>query len=275
VLQTLDRGLALLEWVAAHPNESTVVRAAAGLGISRTTCYHLANTLIHRGFLYKTDGGRLLLGPAIGAIGNVFLQQARPESMLLPVITKLLGRTQETVFLTIWDGERAVCLFSMEGARHLRVSAIAPGFSGFENCRTSGKVILAFLPEDELERWLASHPLVARTPHSITDPEEFRIELAAIRARGWGFDEQEYELGVSGVGAPFFNALGRVAGAIVASVFSGRFDGSLKDSLRAAVLDAAEESSRLVGYRGPYPVKLGARNRSSLNPTSLVTKTSS
>ena len=95
-------------------------------------------------------------------------------------------------------------------------------------------MILAFLPEEELERYLSTHEFAARTPHSITQPEQFRMELAAIRARGWGFDLEEYEQGVCGVGAPFFNALGKVAGAIVASVFRGRFDQALQDSLRLA-----------------------------------------
>ena len=255
LLQTLDRGLALLEWVATHSNESTVANAAEELGITRTTCYHLVNTLVHRGFLRKNNDGKLVLGPAIAAIGNVFVQQVRPETALLPVVTGLVERTQESIYLSIWNGEHAVCLFSVEGAQHLRVSALAPGFSGFENCRTSGKVILAFLPQEETERYLATHPLVARTSRSITHPEEFRMELAAIRARGWGFDREEYELGVSGIGAPFFNALGRVAGAIVASVFSGRFEGSLKESLRQAIVDAGEQSSHLLGYTGQYPAR--------------------
>jgi len=255
VLQTLDRGLTLLEWVANHPNESTVAKAAEGLGITRTTCYHLANTLIQRGYLYRNADGKMGLGPALSALGRIFTQQVRPETALLPVVTDLLERTQESVFLSVWDGERAVCLFSMEGARHLRVSALAPGFSGFENCRTSGKVIMAFLSEEELERYLATRELVARTSHSITDINEFRAELTAIRSRGWGFDREEYDLGVCGVGAPFFGAAGKVAGAIVASVFSGRFDAALRDSLRQAVVEAGEHSSRLLGYTGPYPAR--------------------
>jgi DNA-binding IclR family transcriptional regulator len=255
LLQTLERGLTLLEWVAAHPNEATVAKAAEGLGITRTTCYHLVNTLAHKGFLRRNADGKLMLGPAITAVANVFLQQIRPETALLPVVTALLERTQESIYLSAWDGQRAVCLFSMEGARHLRVSALAPGFSGFENCRTSGKAILAFLPDDELDVYLSTHELVARTPHSITDPEQLRKELAAIRARGWAYDLEEYELGVCGVGAPFFNALGKVAGAIVASVFSGRFDERLKEFLCPAIVEAGEECSRLLGHTGPYPVR--------------------
>lgn len=253
LLQTLERGLTLLEWVAARPNEATVAKAAEGLGITRTTCYHLVNTLAHKGFLRKNADGKLVLGPAIASVANVFVQQIRPETALLPVVTGLLERTQESIYLSVWDGERAVCLFSMEGARHLRVSALAPGFSGFETCRTSGKAILAFLPDDELERYLSTHELIARTPHSFTNAEQLRMELAAIRARGWAYDLEEYELGVCGLGAPFFNALGKVAGAIVASVFVGRFDTALKESLRGAIVEAGEESSRLLGYTGPYP----------------------
>jgi DNA-binding IclR family transcriptional regulator len=75
MLQTLERGLTLLEWVAAHPNESTVAKAAEGLGITRTTCYHLVYP--HPGFLTKEHDGRLVLGPAIATL--TLLSASPPE----------------------------------------------------------------------------------------------------------------------------------------------------------------------------------------------------
>ena len=61
-LQTLDRGLALLEWVAANPGNATVRQAAEALGVNMTTCYHLVDTLIARGYLVRTGYGHLGVG---------------------------------------------------------------------------------------------------------------------------------------------------------------------------------------------------------------------
>ena len=67
-LQTLDRGLALLEWVAANPGNATVRQAAEALGVNMTTCYHLVDTLIARGYLVRTGYGHLGVGS--GADGS-------------------------------------------------------------------------------------------------------------------------------------------------------------------------------------------------------------
>jgi IclR family acetate operon transcriptional repressor len=168
-LQTLDRGLALLEWVASNPGHATVRQAAEALGINITTCYHLVDTLLARGYLVRTGHGRLGVGRALTGLSYAFVEQARPVALLSPVVQELLERSQESVFLAIWDGDDVILLLFEEGPQHLTVSGFSPGFRGFAHARCSGKAILAFLPEPEVDRYFARHELTARTSHSITD----------------------------------------------------------------------------------------------------------
>jgi DNA-binding IclR family transcriptional regulator len=252
-LQTLERGLQLLDWVASN-QDTTAARAAEALGVPRSTAYHLVNTLLQTRYLRREDDGRLRLGSSLGSLFAAFAGQALPNRELLAVATDLHDRTEETTFLTIRQGHDAMVVFSCEGSQRLKVSGVVPGLTGRSNCRAAGKAILAYLPQQELDQFLSEGPLLACTPNSITDPDELRKDLVEIASDGLSWDNQEFELGVSSLGVPFFNYAGNVAGAFVVSVFTGRFDEAMKCLLREHLLEAGRRASALLGYTGPYPV---------------------
>jgi IclR family acetate operon transcriptional repressor len=251
-LQTLDRGLRLLEWVASNPGNATVRLAAEALGINTTTCYHLVDTLLARGYLVRVGRGQLEVGTALSGLSSAFLQEVRPMVLLSDVVETLLHESQESVFMVTWDGNDVILLMFQEGPQHLTVSGFSPGFRGFAYARASGKAILAYLPDTQLSRYLATHDLVARTPHSITDQGRLRQELAEIRTQGWAYDGEEFALGIYSVGAPFFGANGRVLGALAAAVPASRH-AEATERCRKAVLGAAEQASRILGYVGAFP----------------------
>lgn len=251
-LQTLDRGLALLEWVASNPGNATVRQAAEALGINMTTCYHLVDTLIARGYLIRVAHGQLTVGTALAGLSRAFVEQMRPTVLLSPVVKELLDRSQESVFLAIWDGDDVILALFEEGPQHLTVSGFSAGFRGFAHARCSGKAILAYLPGTELDRYFSGHELSARTPRSITDESELRVQLAQIRRRGWAYETEEFTVGICSVGAPFFGADGRVLGALSVAVPVARYREAV-DRCREAVVQAAEQASRLLGYVGSYP----------------------
>lgn len=251
-LQTLDRGLALLEWVASNPGNATVRQAAEALGINMTTCYHLVDTLMSRGYLVRAGHGQLRVGVALAGLSAAFVEQSRPLALLSPVVEDLRGRSQESVFLAVWDGDDVILLLFLEGPQHLTVSGFSPGFRGFAHARCSGKAILAYLPSAELDQYFANHELVARTPHSITDEGQFRRQLDEVRIRGWACETEEFTVGICSLGAPFFGADGRVLGALSLAVPVARF-AEATDRCSKAVVASAEEASRILGYLGQYP----------------------
>jgi len=82
------------------------------------------------------------------------------------------------------------------------------------NIKSSGKAVLAFLPEDQANRIVEMEGLPAHTKHSITDAESLRRDLAAIRKRGYATDMEEFRDGISAISAPVFNSASRVVGAL-------------------------------------------------------------
>jgi DNA-binding IclR family transcriptional regulator len=188
-----------------------------------TTCYHLVDTLIARGYLVRVGHGQLRVGTALMGLSNEFVEQARPVALLSPVVVDLLERSRERVFLAIWDGEDVILRLCQEGPPHLTGSGFIR-VSGYAHARCSGKAILAFLPREELDRYFATHDLVARTPRSITDEVELRRQLFEIRERGWASETEEFTVGICSLGAPFFGADGRVLGALSLALPAARYE---------------------------------------------------
>jgi DNA-binding IclR family transcriptional regulator len=114
---------------------------------------------------------------------------------------------------------------------------------------SSGKVLLAHLSDDELERVLAAAgPLAQMTPRSITDPAELRAELARVRARGWSEAVEEREVGVASIAAPVQDATGTVVAAISIGAPAARMGAQQRRRLAEVVVEAGEAASRRLGW---------------------------
>jgi len=251
-LRTVDRALALLEFVATSPVDPAIKEAARSLGLNLTTCYHLANTLEARGYLVKDGQGRLRIGPRVAVLHQGFVHRLQPAIDFAPVLQRLSQVTEETAYLSTWERNDAVLQAVVEGPHPVRVTGLYVGLRGDSHCRASGKAVLAYLSPAELSEFLRRHRLSKRTPNTVTEVRRLRAQLAEIAGRGYAVDDEEFALGVSCVAAPYFGPDGRVQGALTVSAPATRLP-EAKDRFLEAVLQAGEEASRLLGYPGPYP----------------------
>jgi DNA-binding IclR family transcriptional regulator len=251
-LRTVDRALALLEFVATSPVDPAIKEAARNLGINLTTCYHLVNTLEARGYLVKDGQGRLRIGPRVAVLHQGFVRRLQPARDFTPVLQRLSHAIEETAYLSTWERGDAVLQAVEEGPHPVRVTGLYVGLRGDSHCRASGKAVLAYLPAEELSEFLRRHPLTRRTPNTITGVRRLRADLVETARRGWALDAEEFAVGVSCLAAPYFGPDGRVQGAFTVSAPATRLS-QAKERFTEAVLRAGEEASRLLGYPGPYP----------------------
>ena len=251
-LRTVDRSLALLEFVATSPVDPAIKEAARNLGINLTTCYHLVNTLEARGYLVKDGQGRLRIGPRVAVLHQGFVRRLQPARDFTPVLQRLSQAIEETAYLSTWERGDAVLQAVEEGPHPVRVTGLYVGLRGDSHCRASGKAVLAYLPPEELSEFLRRHPLTRRTPNTITGVRRLRADLVETARRGWALDAEEFAVGVSCLAAPYFGPDGRVQGAFTVSAPATRLP-QAKERFTEAVLRAGEEASRLLGYPGPYP----------------------
>lgn len=119
-------------------------------------------------------------------------------------------------------------------------------------------MLLAHRPWDEVEEILESEGMPARTPNTITAPEELREELERIRRQGYAYDLEEGMLELCCVAAPIRDLTGEVVAAISLSVPKYRFEGSL-DKYRTTLLATAREVSERLGYAGEKRLRRATR----------------
>ena len=126
-------------------------------------------------------------------------------------------------------------------------------------CTSSGKAILAFLPQEELEAFLESAKFKAFTPSTITSKRGIKKELIVTRQRGFALDNEEWLRGIQCLGAPIFDYTGRPIYSISIAAPSFRMTSSVIDRAQKKIREACSEISRHLGWAGtgmePYEPK--------------------
>ncbi|GAA1796996.1 helix-turn-helix domain-containing protein [Luedemannella flava] len=164
--QTLDRGLRLLQLVAAAPNGLTVTEAAAALGVGRAVVYRLAGTLAAHGLLRRDTSARLRLGAGV-------LQLARRAQPLLaeaatPPLRRLAEATGATAHLTVADGAEAVATLVVEPTWTAFHVAYRPGSRHPLDRGAAGRAIL--LGRTGIFEYVVSAGELQRGAHGMAAP---------------------------------------------------------------------------------------------------------
>ena len=112
-------------------------------------------------------------------------------------------------------------------------------------CSGLGKVLLAALPQDQLDSFIMDGDLVALTPYTITDRTVLRAELQKVRARGYAVDDREIRADMRCLAVPIHDADGRVVAAMSATDHAER----MVESRQTEVCTALQEASRALEYK--------------------------
>src|SRR6188768_2543539 len=244
-VQSVDRALTILEMLARE-GEAGVTEIAAELGVHKSTAFRLLATLeAHRLVEQDGDRGRYRLG-----VGNLRLAGATTARLDLvtearPVCRQLAADTGETVNITVRSETSALYLDQVASS-----SALQPhNWVGQHiplHATSNGKVLLAWLPEAELDELLGNLP--ALTGATITTKPRFKRELAVVRDQGYAVAVDELEVGLTAIAAPVRNAHGDVVASLSVSGPTFRLGEPRVKELVPVVQDAADEVSRRLGY---------------------------
>ncbi|SES30431.1 transcriptional regulator, IclR family [Lentzea xinjiangensis] len=223
VLHTLERGLQVLEAVAAADGTATAKVLGRQLDIKIGTCYHLLRTLVASGHLVRLPGGYYDVGPKAASLSRHLQRRSGPSPELAVILTRLHNKTRETSYISGWNHGALTLQHYLSGLHTLSVGNLDVGYTGHMHARASCKAVLAFLPEEQVAAMFAGVPLEAVTTHTITDFDTLTVDLATSRRRGYALDLEEFSDGVCCVSAPFFGENGMPAGAFTVSVPQSRF----------------------------------------------------
>lgn len=246
-LQSVDRALALLELFSPARPRLGVAQVAGELGIGKSTAHRLLSTLAARGYLlYDRDTRLYRLGLAVVRLAHAALAAFDLREVARPHLRWLALETGESAFLLVEREGSAVVLESVESEQPLKLTLPA-GLPWPLHAGASNKVLLAYLPEDRIERYLAG-PLPRVTERTQVDPDRLRTELAAIRRRGYAYSDSELTPGVAAFAVPVI-AGGQLLGAVAVAGPTVRFTAARRPEILAAVQRAAAAVGREAGAR--------------------------
>jgi DNA-binding IclR family transcriptional regulator len=226
---------------AGGPEHLGVTAISRELGISKAVVYRILQSLVSREMLEAgTSGYRL--GPAAVALGVSALRRFNIRNAAAPVLHRLRDETGETTTLSGLAGDERVYLDQFESPREVKMT-VEVGRRFPLHAGSSGRVILAFLPEARREAVLA-RPLAALTDRTVTDEAVLRAQLAETARDGVAVSRGERQADAGSVAAPIFGPDGEVAGSISICGPRHRFTPEVVDRYRTLVRDAGEEITR-------------------------------
>jgi DNA-binding IclR family transcriptional regulator len=122
-------------------------------------------------------------------------------------------------------------------------------------CSGLGKVLLAALPDEEVESFILDGELIALTPYTITTAAALRAEIARVRERGYALDDREHHANMRCIAVPVLDGEGRAVSALSASDDAGRMTQERQVEIRDALFDAAAALRHKL-YPTPAPIPL-------------------
>ncbi|HUB69394.1 MAG TPA: IclR family transcriptional regulator [Acidimicrobiales bacterium] len=257
----LERGLGVLRALAHVGTPLGLGPLQQWTGLPKSTLTRLINVLVDHGYVIRVnESPNFWLGPAILPLADAYTRALDVSSCVRGVLEALAASTGQTSNLAILDEGEVLHLSVVEPDRPIRFRS-STGSRDSAYCTGLGKLLLAFVDEQALERHLPAEPYPARTARTITSRAALETELRRIRRLGYAFDNEEGDVGVCCLAVPMRQD-GDVVAAISVTGPAGELGlashdvllGRLNEAGAALAADAAAQRALLVARRAlPAP----------------------
>ena len=245
----VQRVARLLRHIAEGDAVTNMSRTARELGINRTTLLRLLHALESERFIEprsEGDGWRIGVG-LITLTAQAFFSQDLIQTAV-PVLTRLAGMLTLSAHLAVLDGHEIVYLVRRV-PNHAFASNIRIGSRLPAHAANMGRIILANLPRERVERLYAGVDLRPVTPQTPVTPLQLRAQLDADRALGLAWSDGNYEAGISSVAAAIFDVSNMPVAACNVTGQTAQFEGAERRAqIGTAVSEAAREISLRLGW---------------------------
>ncbi len=219
-MQSLERGLAVIRAFDAQHPRMQLSEVARITGLTRAAARRFLLTLVELGYV-RLDGREFSLRPRVLELGYSYLSGLTLPDIAQPHLESLCTRLNESSSVAVLDGDEVVYVARVHTKRIMTVM-VTVGSRFPAHATSLGQALLAFLPPEELDRYLAHADLRAHTPRTITDRARLSARLQQVRAQGYAMADQELEQGLRSAAAPIRNRDGVVTAAVNVSVSASR-----------------------------------------------------
>ena len=250
-VKSAARVLDILEHLARSDRDLTLTEIATALRLPKSSTWLLLQTLVGGGYLEAVSpSGPFSLGPKVMELAGAYTRKVSLLQCFPTVARAVVDACQETVQLAVLSGTEVLYLAKEDGTRPVRLVSDT-GRRLPAHAPALGKVLLAYLSDEEVDRRYAGRALPKLTAHTIATLPDLKRELALVRSRGYAVDNEEVVEGLLCFAAPVRDAKGRVVAAMSVAVPKHRVGDGEAETYAGLIVQAAGELSRRIGYAGP------------------------
>jgi IclR family pca regulon transcriptional regulator len=212
-MASLARGLVVIQAFTPQMPQMTISQLSLRTGLSRAAVRRCLYTLCKLGFAGTDEAQRYSLRPKMLTLANTYTASSTLANAAQPILERMSSQLGESFSVATLDGDDIVYIARTSVTRvmsvDLHIGSRLPAF-----CTSMGRVLLAYLPQDQLEQYLSRVQMVQYTPKTITSVDKLRLALRNVRRNGYGLCDQEYEVGLRSLAVPVQAPNGRVVACV-------------------------------------------------------------
>ncbi len=212
-MTSLARGLLVIQSFTPRTPHMTISQLSVKTGLSRAAVRRCLYTLTKLGFAGAEDGSRYALRPRMLTLSNTYAASSSLSTSAQPILERMSSAHRESFSVAILDGDDIVYVARTSVSRvmsvDLHIGSRLPAY-----CTSMGRVLLAYLPVDQLEQYLTRAVLIPHTTRTVSSVEKLRLSLRNVRRNGYALVDQEYEVGLRSLAVPVYSPSGRVVATI-------------------------------------------------------------
>lgn len=237
-VKSATRTLDIIEYVVAHPRPLVAQEIATALGIPVSSLSYLLATLVDRNYLVR-EGRRYSPGPGLENL-QMHAEAYSLADRAAPLVRTLRVQLNETATFWVREGWEVEALVTESSEQALRY-AVPTGNRMPMHPLAAGKALLSRLTDAELDRYFVETERPRFTPSTVTSEKALRKEIAEARRTGVASTDEEFSLGIIGIGRVVAMD-GETVGALSVAVPKVRCD----DETRRRIVDLLERTAGLL-----------------------------
>ncbi|MBS7525290.1 IclR family transcriptional regulator [Fusibacter paucivorans] len=243
-VKSVERAFILVEELAKEPREYSLTEISRTLNWPKSTVHGLLSTLVQYRYVDQSpETGRYRLGIRFFELGMHVGRMWDIRGVASPYIQKLNQTLGEMVQLGTEDKGEVLYLDKIDSLHLIRLVSEIGGRLPL-HCTGLGKVLLAYMPSDQMHFIIRKHGLKRFTDRTITTLPLLEKDLSAIRDQGYAMDDGEIMEGIRCIAAPIFDGRNHVRYAVSVSGLLADMKGTKLGQVKASVVRTADEISK-------------------------------
>lgn len=243
-MQSIHRAAQILRAFSREKKQLSLTELHKMTGVGKSSLQRLLSTLVYEGLLQKNEETKLYqLGLDLLFLGELVEKNSSLLTIAVPIMKRINESTKEVVSLSIIEGQKRKCIYSLESHHELAAlifaGQISPLYAG-----ASAKVLMAYLPLEDQEEYLQGVALEKLTEHTIESKEALKRDLKKIREQGYGISYGERVRGAVSISAPVFTPFSEIFASVSITIPTIRLEDYNVEALVKELLEGTAEITR-------------------------------